>query len=261
MVDKQGQKVGGRYSLIDRNMKTVESQQTHVITQLWKIPSMKHAKALLGQMESCDSDVLEIGGEEVDSRTSASAEQFTAKVETDYRVHLVEKTHYNDDSDYDTDDLIEDARNFVITGKSKLVDMADWASIDEKRRLSRQSRGEKRRTRKRGESTTSSLGSDGDGDGAGDEVDGGKLKSSAPFLPRRQCELQKGFPVRLLSLAGSRITPGVVRYLGPNDQVGVELRERLGDCDGSVGGVRHFNCPPGHGQFVPLSRIVMAWRV
>ena len=33
-------------------------------------------------MESCDSDVLEIGGEEVDSRTSASAEQFTAKVET-----------------------------------------------------------------------------------------------------------------------------------------------------------------------------------
>merc|ERR1712004_316316 len=94
MVDKQGQKVGGRYSLIDRNMKTVESQQTHVITQLWKIPSMKHAKALLGQMESCDSDVLEIGGEQVDSRTSASAEQFTAKVETDYRVHLVEKIHY-----------------------------------------------------------------------------------------------------------------------------------------------------------------------
>ena len=82
---------------------------------------------------------------------------------------------------------------------------------------------------------------DGDGDGAGDEVDGGKHKSSAPFLPRclpkpiswiyflnalltnllkptyintrlsselemmlhrRQCELQKGFPVRLLSLAG-----------------------------------------------------------
>ena len=36
---------------------------------------------------------------------------------SDYRVHLVEKTHYNDDSDYDTDDLIEDARNFVITGK------------------------------------------------------------------------------------------------------------------------------------------------
>merc|ERR1712156_102668 len=125
--------------------KTVESQQTHVITQLWKIPSMKHAKALLGQMESCDSDVLEIGGEEVDSRASASAEQFTAKVETDYRVHLVEKTHYNDDSDYDPDDLIEDARNFVITGKSKLVDMADWASIDEKRRLSRQNREEKRK--------------------------------------------------------------------------------------------------------------------
>ena len=60
----------------------------------------------------------------------------------------------------------------------------------------------------------------------------------------------------LTSNLRSRITPGVVRYLGPNDQVGggagprpsqffdqvgVELRERLGDCDGSVGGVRHFN--------------------
>ena len=42
-----------------------------------------------------------------------------------------------------------------LSSSSKLVDMADWASIDEKRRLSRQSRGEKRRTRKRGESGTS----------------------------------------------------------------------------------------------------------
>merc|ERR1712088_1273582 len=122
-----------------------ESQQTHVITQLWKIPSMKHAKALLGQMESCDADILEIGDDEVDKKSSASEEQLTSKVETDYRVHLVERAQCATESDYDTDDLIEDARNFVITGKSKLVDMSDWADIDEKRQRRRQKRTEKRR--------------------------------------------------------------------------------------------------------------------
>ena len=35
--------------------------------------------------------------------------------ETDYRVHLVERGQCATESDYDTDDLIEDARNFVIT--------------------------------------------------------------------------------------------------------------------------------------------------
>merc|ERR1712172_155033 len=186
-------------------------------------------------MESCDADVLEIGGDEVDTnKTSTSVHQLTAKVETDYRVHLVERTHCATDSDYDTDDLIEDARNFVITAESKLVDMSDWADIDEKRRTRRQKR--KTDTRRKGtpggRSKTSSLGSD--GDQGEDELDC-QHKSSAPYLPRRQCELRPGFPVRLLSLIGSRITPGVVRYLGPNDQVGVELRERLGGCDGSSG--------------------------
>ena len=33
-------------------------------------------------MESCDADILEIGGDEVDNKTSASAQQLTAKVET-----------------------------------------------------------------------------------------------------------------------------------------------------------------------------------
>ena len=41
----------------------------------------------------------------------------SALFETDYRVHLVERTHCATESDYDTDDLIEDARNFVITAK------------------------------------------------------------------------------------------------------------------------------------------------
>ena len=85
-------------------------------------------------MESCDADVLEIGGDEVDNKVSVSVQQLTAKVETgtslqflqlklnasfetDYRVHLVERTQCAADSDYDTDDLIEDARNLVITAK------------------------------------------------------------------------------------------------------------------------------------------------
>ena len=39
-------------------------------------------RALLGQMESCDADVLEIGGDEVDKKISASEEQLASKVET-----------------------------------------------------------------------------------------------------------------------------------------------------------------------------------
>ena len=39
---------------------------------------------------------------------------------TDYRDHLVtplSKQRLSEDSDYDTDDLIEDARNFVLASK------------------------------------------------------------------------------------------------------------------------------------------------
>ena len=48
-----------------------------------------HFRALLGQMESCDADVLEIGGDEVDNKTSTSAQQLTAKVETGTRVSFL----------------------------------------------------------------------------------------------------------------------------------------------------------------------------
>ena len=43
--------------------------------------------------------------------------KLNASFETDYRIHLVERTQCAADSDYDTDDLIEDARNLVITAK------------------------------------------------------------------------------------------------------------------------------------------------
>ena len=87
---------------------------------------------------------------------------------------------HHSDSEYDTDDLIEDARNFVIAAgnSSKLVDKSDWANIDEKRRQKRLSRGERRRQTG---IRNSGLGSD--GDQAEDETDT-VIKSTGPFLPR-----------------------------------------------------------------------------
>ena len=101
----------------------------------------------------------------------------------DYHDHLVPQSaryQHHSDSEYDTDDLIEDARNFVIAAgdSSKLVDKSDWANIDEKRRQKRLSRGERKR---QCGMRCSGLGSD--GDQAEDEPDT-VIKSTGPFLPR-----------------------------------------------------------------------------
>ena len=48
-----GPEVGGRYSLIDRNLNTVEPKD-QVITELWKISGNKADNALMGKMDSCD---------------------------------------------------------------------------------------------------------------------------------------------------------------------------------------------------------------
>ena len=57
------EKLGGRYSLLDRDMKTVEST-SQVITELWKLPSNKSLQCLMGNMGSCDdSDEIIIGDE------------------------------------------------------------------------------------------------------------------------------------------------------------------------------------------------------
>ena len=45
-------------------------------------------------MESCDADVLEIGGDEVDSKTSTSVQQLTAKVETGTFILLLNLKHH-----------------------------------------------------------------------------------------------------------------------------------------------------------------------
>jgi len=46
-------------------------------------------------------------------------------------------------SDGDTDDLIEDAKNFVKVANIKLVDMEVWNDIDEQRRKRRLTRKER----------------------------------------------------------------------------------------------------------------------
>ena len=53
--------VGGRYSLLDRDLKTVDTA-SHVITELWKLPADKSLNCLMGQMESFEKD-LSIGEE------------------------------------------------------------------------------------------------------------------------------------------------------------------------------------------------------
>jgi len=159
----------------------------------------------------------------------------------------------NQQSDGDTDDLIEDAKNFVKAADIKLVDMEDWKDIDEKRRKRRLTRSERNKRRMNEE-----MASDGE-----DTTDMLSRKSCEPFLPRRISDLREGNLVRVISAAGGKVSPGVVRYIGyveGEERVGVELHENMGDSDGICNGRFYFKCLPGYGQFVGLSRIVLAWR-
>ena len=96
-----------RYSLLDENMKTVETTD-HVITELWKVPANKSLSCLLGDMESCETEEIVIGGEE--NRTLPTLDQLDKKTadltSTDYRDHLIGDPGHDGSSDYDTDDLI-----------------------------------------------------------------------------------------------------------------------------------------------------------
>lgn len=83
----------------------------------------------------------------------------------------------------------------------KIVDMEDWNDIDDKRRKRRLTRRE--RNKRKG---TLKCGSDGE-----DIVDLGYAASCDPFLPRRISDLQVGYLVRVISAAGSKVSPGVIR--------------------------------------------------
>lgn len=43
--------------------------------------------------------------------------------------------------------------------------------------------------------------------------------------------------------------------IAAGDQVGVELDDAHGNCDGSVDGIRYFRCQPNHGVFVEASHL------
>ena len=56
------------------------------------------------------------------------------------------------------------------------------------------------------------------------------------------------------------VKPGRIQYIGdtkfgPGDWAGVVLDEPMGKNDGSVSGIRYFQCEPGHGVFARLFRL------
>merc|ERR1712025_224323 len=115
-------------------------------------PSNKSLNCLLGQVESCDNNELVIG-HEPDTNKFFSTRSYSLKpvVKTDYKDYLVPTVNIgtcdnknNEQSDgYDTDDLIEDAKNFVKVADTKLVGIEDWKEIDEQRRKRRLTRRER----------------------------------------------------------------------------------------------------------------------
>ncbi|XP_015786930.1 CAP-Gly domain-containing linker protein 1-like [Tetranychus urticae] len=61
--------------------------------------------------------------------------------------------------------------------------------------------------------------------------------------------------------ASSGLKRGTLRYLGSTDfaagnWAGIELSDASGKNDGSVAGKRYFQCPPDHGLFAPLNKVV-----
>ena len=82
------------------------------------------------------------------------------------------------------------------------MDNEDWKDIDNKRRKRRLSKKERDKRKE-----SSKFGSDGEEN----EVDLNDIKTSEPYLPRRISDLEVGNPVRVISAAGARISPGVVR--------------------------------------------------
>jgi len=65
---------------------------------------------------------------------------------------------------------------------------------------------------------------------------------------------------KLISLRRSKAKTGIVRFLGDTQfavgqWVGIELDEACGHNDGSVDGMRYFQCRPSHGIFAPVHKV------
>ena len=184
-------------------MKTVETAD-HVITELWKVPANKSLSCLLGDMESCETEEIIIGEQQQENRNMPNFQQLDKKTAdltpTDYRDHLIGDPGQGCSSEYDTDDLIEDARNFVLAAREQFVDVEGWAEIDKKRRqtrLSRKARTEKL-SRKVVKEENVAVGPPG-------------LPGSKYFVPRTLSDLKLGLQVKTITTVGSKVCPGVIR--------------------------------------------------
>ncbi|XP_043864966.1 restin homolog isoform X9 [Drosophila mojavensis] len=68
---------------------------------------------------------------------------------------------------------------------------------------------------------------------------------------------------RVIVSSGFGSRPGILRYLGetqfaPGNWCGVELDEGSGKNDGSVDGIRYFECKPKFGVFVPIAKVSLS---
>ena len=165
-----------------------------VMTHLWKIASDKSLNCLLGDMESCENEEIIIGDtNNNEDFVDTSSEAKISKIfdinlanicikKHDYQDYLVNNVHEMNSSDYDTDDLIEDAKNFVTASKTRLVDSEVWKEIDETRRKKRLSRKERNSKLKQMNENESPI--------------------SLPFVPKCVNDLKVGFNVRVISNSG-----------------------------------------------------------
>mmetsp|Transcript_37434 Transcript_37434/g.98171 ORF Transcript_37434/g.98171 Transcript_37434/m.98171 type:complete len:236 (-) Transcript_37434:93-800(-) len=103
--------------------------------------------------------------------------------------------------------------------------------------------------------------------------DGAAAAYGAPAAPplqpspaRREPTVSVGAQVDVLRQKGKVCNSGTVRFVGQTKfgdtsamWVGVELDTADGKNDGSVEGVRYFDCAPSHGLFVRPNQVVAPW--
>ncbi|KFB52523.1 hypothetical protein ZHAS_00020771 [Anopheles sinensis] len=85
--------------------------------------------------------------------------------------------------------------------------------------------------------------------------------SKSPAIGGKAASLNVGDRVIVSSGFGSR--PGILKYLGETQFAsgtwcGVQLDEASGKNDGTVDGVRYFECPAKYGIFVPIAKVTLS---